>query len=75
MKHFEVKYFDHTTLVHFDGISQPGDISLCGSDLVGDETLGYYPANETNKRVNCVFCQQIVKAAKKIKSSELELID
>lgn len=60
-KRYEIQYFDKSKVVHHDGIIQPGDMSLCGSDLMGDSIAdGWYPATETNKPVSCIMCLRIV---------------
>lgn len=72
MKRFLVKNHDGEEIIHFDGLNQPGDMSFCGSDLMGDAHLGWHQAIETNKKADCIFCIRLVKAAKKIKRSEYE---
>lgn len=72
MRHFKVKYHNGVNITHFDGVIQPGDMSLCGSDLMGDNHLGWYPAEETTDPVDCAFCARIYSAVKKVKQTEIK---
>lgn len=61
-KKYEIEYFDKTRVVHYDGVFQPGDVALCGSDLMGDSIAdGWHPATPTNKKVDCRQCIRIVE--------------
>lgn len=69
------KYFvDHIkdkdqSYVHYDGCFQPGDVALCGHDLMGDgHTMhgGWLPGKETTKKVNCPSCLRIIEHVKYI---------
>lgn len=70
MKHYSITDDSGTTTIHFDGIFQPGDMSLCNHDLMGDSFLGWQSAIETEDKVNCSDCIRIVQAVKNIKSTE-----
>lgn len=69
IKKYLIKYNDGASVVHWDGVFQPGDMSLCSSDLMGDSLdgkEGWQPAIQTNKKVNCVQCLRIVEQVKQI---------
>lgn len=71
-RHYVVKYFDGKTIVHADGNFQSGDVALCGNDLMGDATLGWHPAEETNKRITCEMCKRLVIYCKSISLKEFK---
>lgn len=70
IKKYLIKYHNGVTVVHWDGVFQPGDMSLCGSDLMGDSTEGkdgWDQGIETNKVVDCVHCLRLIEHITKIK--------
>lgn len=66
---YEIKYNNGEKVVHWDGPFQPGDMSLCGSDLMGDGAEGregWQQGIVTKKKVNCVQCLRIIEHVKSI---------
>lgn len=72
MKHYQTNFFDKKIkpIIHLDGVQQPGDMSICGSGLIGDSHLGWYAAIETDQPVNCISCCKIISACKTVTPSE-----
>lgn len=67
VKKYIIKYNNGNDVVHWDGPFQPGDMSLCGSDLMGDSAEGlegWLEGIVTNKKVNCEHCLRIVNHVK-----------
>ena len=47
--------------------------SICGMDIAGDDTsdASYDEAQNTNEKINCISCIQIINYCKKIKSTAI----
>ena len=66
---YEIQHNNGNKVVHWDGVFQPGDMSLCGSDLMGDGwdgKEGWQAGEITNKKVNCLQCLKIIEHVKNI---------
>lgn len=70
MDRYQVIHFDGQKIVHADGVFQPGDIALCGSDLMGDSHLGWYGATLTTAKIDCRACIRIIEYCKTIKATK-----
>lgn len=69
VKKYLIKYKDGKKEVHYDGPFQPGDVALCGHDLMGDshKSFGGWDAGvETVKPVDCEACKRVVEQVKDI---------
>jgi len=53
-------------VIHWTHPLMPAEYSLCGDDLVGDDSLEMTSAHTTDKDVDCARCLEIVRAIKKI---------
>lgn len=71
--HYKVTYLNGESVIHLDGVNQAGDVSICGSDLMGDEHLGWHPAEVTDKKVNCRECLAMFNYFKRVSITEFSL--
>jgi hypothetical protein len=68
MKKYQLKYKTGETVVHLENpIQRGGDYAICGQDLLGDESMGWFQAQITSKKVNCNHCLTILNACKNFK--------
>lgn len=68
VKRYYVNHFGNNgeSSTHYDGVFQPGDVALCGHDLMGDSHLGWDQGVETKRKVNCQSCLIIIEHVKSI---------
>lgn len=69
VKKYEIEYKNGVKVIHWDGVFQPGDMSLCNSDLMGDSAEGVNGWKQgvvTNKKVSCPHCLRIIEHVKNI---------
>jgi hypothetical protein len=71
VKRYLIKYNNGESVIHWDGVFQPGDMSLCGCDLIGDNSHkdvgnGWKTGVETKKKVNCELCLRIIEHVRSI---------
>lgn len=72
MTHYKLTDEEDQTHVHADGVFQPGDMALCGQDLMGDSHLGWGTAEPTGKRIDCPNCIRIIDHCKGISGHRIE---
>jgi hypothetical protein len=68
MRHLRIKT-DQDNLIHSEGTD---DHTLCGLDACGDSQLGIEQPKETNRKINCPDCIQIIRFCWSIRRIEIK---